>query len=144
MKRRSWTRCRSTKSRGCWSEVPLTRREPRTPFFRQPPHAWLGGERVHSFGREPAQFVALAAEDLHRVLWRREQVPDVVVKVRGLRPVRGNRVDIQIERLLENRTQVHDARFLQRLAASHAQDIFIAVAMSAKLQPAVDLAVMMQ
>ena len=53
-------------------------------------------------------------------------------------------MNIEIERARRRHDQPANAGFLQRLALCDSQDVFVAIAMAAKLQPAVELPMVMQ
>ena len=53
-------------------------------------------------------------------------------------------MDVEVERHSGNRVQPFDPAFLQSLALRHPQKVFIAVAVPAKLHPAVQFPVVME
>jgi hypothetical protein len=66
------------------------------------------------------------------------------VEVDGVGAVGGDFVDIEIERALGGDDEALDAGFLERFAAGDAENVLIAIAMAAELEPAAELAMMMQ
>ena len=88
--------------------------------------------------------VAFLAEDGYGGLRGDEHEADVVVEMGGVRTAGGDFVDIEIEGAVGGDDEAGDAGFLEGLAAGDAEDVLVAIAMAAELEPAVEVAMVME
>jgi len=114
------------------------------PFADHAAEAFVKREGGQFAGGEPADGVAFLAEDGDGGLWGNEHEADVVVEMGGVRAAGGDLVDIEIEGAGGGHDEAGDAGFLEGLAAGYAEDVLIAIAMAAELEPAVKIAMMVE
>lgn len=94
--------------------------------------------------RDPRDGVRFRVALRHVVAVGKKRKTHVEVFVRGFVAAVRDRVDVDIEDLAVDRHERRQPGFLDRFAQRHAQRIAVAVGMSARLQPAIEFAVMQQ
>ena len=116
------------------------------PFGGQALEAFVEGEAEHFPRGEPLQGMAFFADPAFGVFRSDEDEADVEMEMRRLLAllILGNGMDIEVERFAGGEDEAVDAGFLGRFPAGDADDVFVAVAVAAKLEPAIEIAMVME
>ena len=114
------------------------------PFADHAAEAFVQGDGVEFFGGEPAEVAALFTDNGRGGLGCDEHETDIVMEVGRVGAVGGDLVDVEIEGALGGYDKALDAGLLEGLAAGDTENVFIAIAVAAELEPAVEFAMVMK
>ena len=114
------------------------------PLFRHSQQPRLQALRPEFRRIEPAKLVTFVTHRAGCVSGGNQEIAQIVMPMRRLGAMRGDLVNIKVERFVAQWLEFSNSRLFMRLSARDSRHILVPVAMAAKLQPPIKLAMMMQ
>lgn len=112
------------------------------PLFAHAEDGLADGHVEDGVWPEPGEFVGFVADEIRMIAVYSAKESDVVVEMIGDVAAGGDGVDVEVEDILRDGSNVVDAGFLDGFLQGDVENVGVAVAVTAELEPFIEFAVM--